>query len=44
MSQATPMSPGSQASQTLAFNMKQIAQHEMQGFGGMGEGISMQKT
>ena len=44
MSEAKSMSPASQASQTLAFNMKQIAQHEMQGFGGMGEGISMQKT
>ena len=36
------MSPGSQASQTLAFNMKLLAQHEMEGFGGMGEGINMQ--
>ena len=42
MSEATPMSAQSQASQTLAFNMKLLAQHEMEGFGGMGEGINMQ--
>jgi hypothetical protein len=28
--------------QTLAFNMKLLAQHELGGFGGMGEGMSMQ--
>src|SRR5262245_57438778 len=38
------MRPGAQASQTLALNMKLIAQHELQGFGGVGEGISLQPT
>jgi len=38
------MSPGAQASQTLALNMKLIAHHEMDGFGGVGEGMGMQKT
>jgi len=38
------MSPGRQASQTLALNMKLIAHHEMGGFGGVGEGMGMQKT
>src|SRR5512132_1219 len=38
------MSPGKQASQTLALNMKLIAHHEMGGFGGVGEGMGMQKT
>lgn len=38
------MSPGKQASQTLALNMKLIAHHEMDGFGGVGEGMGMQKT
>ena len=49
MSEATPnspqvqsMSPQASASQTLAFNMKLLAQHEMEGFGGMGEGINLQ--
>src|SRR5689334_17022602 len=42
MSEAKSMSPQSQAAQTLAFNMKLLAQHEMEGFGGMGEGINMQ--
>ena len=32
------MSPGKQASQTLALNMKLISHHEMGGFGGVGEG------
>lgn len=38
------MSPGKQASQTLALNMKLISHHEMGGFGGVGEGMGMQKT
>jgi hypothetical protein len=38
------MSPGRQASQTLALNMKLISHHEMGGFGGVGEGMGMQKT
>ncbi|MGQ0525476.1 MAG: LVIVD repeat-containing protein [Betaproteobacteria bacterium] len=38
------MSPGRQASQTLALNMKLVSHHEMGGFGGVGEGMGMQKT
>ena len=38
------MSPGRQASQTLALNMKLVSHHEMGGFGGVGEGLGMQKT
>jgi hypothetical protein len=38
------MSPGKQASQTLALNMKLVSHHEMGGFGGVGEGMGMQKT
>jgi hypothetical protein len=38
------MHPGSRASQTLAFNMKLLAHHELGGFGGIGEGMNMQKT
>ena len=40
----TSMSPGTQASQTLALNMKLVSHHEMGGFGGVGEGMGMQKT
>ncbi|HXF67419.1 MAG TPA: hypothetical protein VNK67_12080 [Burkholderiales bacterium] len=36
--------PAAQASQPLALNMKLIAHHELAGFGGIGEGINMQKT
>src|SRR4029453_7453606 len=36
------MKPGAQASQTLAFNMKMIAHHNLAGFGGVGEGINLQ--
>ena len=35
-------SPSSKPDQTLALNMKLLAQHELGGFGGLGEGISMQ--
>ncbi|MDO8535185.1 MAG: hypothetical protein Q7S17_10665, partial [Xanthobacteraceae bacterium] len=28
--------------QTVAWNFKLLAQHELQGFGGMGEGMSIQ--
>lgn len=35
---------GGQATQTLALNMKLLAHHELAGFGGIGEGMSMQKT
>jgi hypothetical protein len=36
--------PGAQAAQTLSFNMKLLAHHELAGFGGIGEGINMQRT
>lgn len=32
------------ADQTLAHNMKLLAHHELEGFGGLGEGIAMQQT
>lgn len=35
---------GGQATQTLALNMKLLAHHELAGFGGIGEGMNMQKT
>ena len=38
------LSTQSQASQTLAWNMKLISHNELQGFGGVGEGISIQVT
>jgi hypothetical protein len=34
----------SRADQALAWNMKLISQHELSGFGGVGEGMAMQKT
>src|SRR2546428_14169920 len=42
-----PMPPslpgrGSRADQTLSLNMRLIAHHELQGFGGIGEGMAMQ--
>lgn len=40
---STP-SQASRADQTLARNMKLLAHHELAGFGGMGEGMAMQKT
>src|SRR6266480_2540686 len=36
--------PGSRADQTLSLNMRLIAHHELQGFGGMGEGMALQLT
>jgi hypothetical protein len=36
--------PASRAGQTLAWNMRLLAHHELNGFGGLGEGISMQLT
>ena len=36
--------PASRADQTLAHNMKLLAHHELAGFGGLGEGMSMQLT
>ena len=34
--------PGSRTDSALSFNMRLIAHHELQGFGGMGEGMAMQ--
>src|SRR6185295_13568473 len=36
--------PGARADQTLSFNIKLLAQHELQGHGGIGEGMAMQLT
>ncbi len=36
--------PGARGDQTLSHNMKLLAHHELNGFGGMGEGMSLQKT
>ena len=38
------LSSQSQATQTLAWNMKLISHNELAGFGGVGEGINMQTT
>ena len=38
------LSKQGQAAQTLAWNMKLLSQHELAGFGGIGEGINMQLT
>ena len=38
------LSPGARADQTLARNMRLLAHHELQGFGGIGEGMGMQRT
>ena len=38
------LNPAAQASRTLALNMKLLAQHELDGFGGIGEGCNMQMT
>src|SRR5947199_10305663 len=42
MNSRLDMAKGSKPSDTLAWNMKLIAHHELDGFGGMGEGINMQ--
>ena len=34
--------PGSRPEQTLSLNMRLLAQHELHGFGGLGEGMAMQ--
>src|SRR2546430_4477169 len=34
--------PGSRPDQTLSLNMRLLAHHELQGFGGIGEGMAMQ--
>jgi len=36
--------PGARADQTLALNMRLIAHHALEGFGGMGEGMALQAT
>jgi hypothetical protein len=38
------MNVGSQADRTLSFNMTLLSHHELQGFGGVGEGVAMQMT
>ena len=42
MNSRLDMAKGSKPSDTLAWNMKLIAHHELDGFGGMGEGMNMQ--
>ena len=39
---ATLPGPGSRPDQTLSFNMRLLAHHELLGFGGIGEGMAMQ--
>ena len=36
--------PASRPDQTLAWNMTLIGHHELAGFGGVGEGMAVQKT
>jgi hypothetical protein len=38
------MNPAGQGSRTLALNMKLLGHHELDGFGGIGEGTNMQAT
>ena len=42
MKPAATLGPGTRADQTLAWNMRLLAHHELQGFGGMGEGMALQ--
>ena len=44
MAMGGSMNPGAQAGKSLALNMKLLAQHELNGFGGIGEGCNMQST
>jgi hypothetical protein len=44
MTTSAPTSPAGRSDQTLAWNMKLLAHHELAGFGGLGEGVGMQKT
>ena len=39
---STLTTPGSRADQALSLNMRLLAHHELQGFGGIGEGMAMQ--
>jgi hypothetical protein len=42
---ASPLSGiGARPDQALALNMKLLSHHELQGFGGIGEGMAMQLT
>jgi hypothetical protein len=41
---AEHLSPGARAGQTLTLNMKLLGHHELDGFGGIGEGSNMQMT
>jgi hypothetical protein len=40
----TPPSNASRSDQTLSLNMKLLAHHELAGFGGLGEGMALQRT
>lgn len=44
MNRKSSPGPAARPEQTLAWNMTLLAQHELQGFGGLGEGMSMQQT
>jgi hypothetical protein len=44
MTTHTAPGPASRADQTLAWNMTLLAQHELAGFGGLGEGMGLQTT
>jgi len=44
MAMSGALNPGGLASKTLALNMKLLAHHELNGFGGIGEGANMQAT
>src|SRR6202163_2693378 len=39
---STLRGPGSRPDQALSLNMRLLAHHELQGFGGIGEGMAMQ--
>jgi hypothetical protein len=44
MRPTSTLTPVARADQTLSWNMKLLAHHELAGFGGMGEGMGMQRT
>ncbi|HSD40966.1 MAG TPA: hypothetical protein VLD36_03780 [Burkholderiales bacterium] len=44
MKPTSTLAPGARADRTLAWNMRLLAHHELAGFGGMGEGMGMQRT
>ena len=41
---ASTLSPSARAAQRLTYNMKLLSHHELDGFGGIGEGCTMQLT